>query len=156
MLTSTRERLVVRRAGLWCLAGILSVFVFLATLYNLLVPIAEGPDELQHIAYINLLVERPWLPNLYDDIHRSSEVIQPPLYYTLMAILPRALDQRRLLPPELSLNPGFSWSGLAQQNTLMHTDYSPRVAVWTNILCVGDRSGRSEDCPLCWRLPLRR
>lgn len=122
------------RLGLWLLHGLLLGFLLLATLYNLLVPIAEGPDELQHIRYIDLIVNEHRLPNIIDDIHVSSEVIQPPLYYGLMGLLPLALDQQRLLPAELRGNIGHTWAGIGEPNTLDHSNYGPRVAKWTYIL----------------------
>jgi hypothetical protein len=129
------ERLT--RTGDWLLAAVLVVFVFLAALYNILIPIAEGPDELMHIAVVNLMVQERRLPELFSDFTYSSEVIQPPLYYVLLGLLPVALDQQQLLPTTLQANPGFSWAGASELNYLDHTTYDSRLASWTHVLRLG-------------------
>ncbi|HEX2513611.1 MAG TPA: hypothetical protein VH257_02835, partial [Chloroflexota bacterium] len=47
-------------------AAILVYAAVLATLFALLVPPYEAPDEPSHLAYINFMATRAGLPNQYD------------------------------------------------------------------------------------------
>jgi 4-amino-4-deoxy-L-arabinose transferase-like glycosyltransferase len=69
---------------LW-MGGLLAVFALLSLLYNVTQPLFEAPDEGDHFAYADLLARTARLPDLTADLTTSHEIIQPPLYYTLVA-----------------------------------------------------------------------
>ncbi len=79
-------RLPASRARLW-LGGLLAIFVLLSLLYNITQPVFEAPDEGDHFAYANLLARTSQLPDVTADLKISHEIIQPPLYYALVAAL---------------------------------------------------------------------
>lgn len=75
------------------LLAIQFIFIALATLYNLSLPIYEAPDEHAHFIYINWLAEGHGLPDLERDLDQSShEIGQPPLYYALLAPFVAPID----------------------------------------------------------------
>jgi 4-amino-4-deoxy-L-arabinose transferase-like glycosyltransferase len=69
------------RNALWlsCLA-----FILLASLYNIITPPFEAPDEVGHFYYIFHILTTHSLPNQYTS--NSGEAHQPPLYYFLASI----------------------------------------------------------------------
>lgn len=68
------------------LFAILLLFLILATIYNLSLPIFEAPDEADHFRYINWLANGRGLPNLDGDLSEvGHEASQPPLYYAILA-----------------------------------------------------------------------
>ncbi len=96
----------------WLLALVLVAFAALATLYNSVVPLGEGPDEPGHMRYVLFLARAGRLPvqqaHGEDDV--PGEGHQPPLAYALM------LPAVWWLPPsemqlEQSANPAFVWNG---------------------------------------------
>jgi 4-amino-4-deoxy-L-arabinose transferase and related glycosyltransferases of PMT family len=93
------------------LISLLVSFVVLASLYNLLVPLGEGPDESGHMAYVLFLLDGGRLP-LQTAEHQDvpGEGHQPPLAYLLaswlLLWLPAEARQLNLTP-----NPQFMWSG---------------------------------------------
>lgn len=89
---------------------VLVVFVLLATIYNVVVPPGEGPDEPGHFNYVLFLAREGRLPQPADV---PGEGHQPPLAYALM--LPAVL----WLPPDArsivqTANPAFAWNGGTQ------------------------------------------
>jgi hypothetical protein len=71
----------------WPLVLILTLFVTLASLYSVVNPLFEAPDEVWHYEYIRWLVEGRGLPQL-TEVERApwrQEGSQPPLYYLLVA-----------------------------------------------------------------------
>jgi 4-amino-4-deoxy-L-arabinose transferase-like glycosyltransferase len=93
------------------LALILLLFVILATVYNLSLPLFEAPDEMDHFRYVLWLVKNPRVPNMIlDHIQVGHEVGQPPLYYALLAPFVAPIDTQdleRVAPP----NPYWSEGG---------------------------------------------
>lgn len=73
----------------WVFGAILGAFLVLALLYNVLTPIYETPDELQHAAFVAWLADGQGLPivDLQDVGPWAQEGTQPPLYYWLVARL---------------------------------------------------------------------
>ncbi len=73
----------------WILAALLTLFLAVATLYNVSVPPYEAPDELQHAAFIVWLADGQGLPVLDPQAPGpwAQEGTQPPLYYWLAARL---------------------------------------------------------------------
>ncbi|MCG8347603.1 MAG: hypothetical protein MI924_07460 [Chloroflexales bacterium] len=87
--------------------------MLLSILYNLTVPLGEGPDEPGHMAYVFFLAREGRLPVQTTDSHTSDvpgEGHQPPLAYLLaspaVAWLPAA-EQEVIL----RANPDFVWNG---------------------------------------------
>jgi 4-amino-4-deoxy-L-arabinose transferase-like glycosyltransferase len=67
------------RSFVWTLC---LTYVWLAVLYNALTPIGEAPDELDHAAYVRVIVEERRLPGAGDALWQGH---QAPLYYLLQA-----------------------------------------------------------------------
>ncbi|MBN1202476.1 MAG: DUF2142 domain-containing protein, partial [Anaerolineae bacterium] len=80
---------VVRRHGPFGL--LLIIFLILLRLYASTITPFEGPDELEHFAYITHLRETGRLPDPDTDADTliGQEVAQPPLYYVLAALFSR-------------------------------------------------------------------
>jgi hypothetical protein len=95
------------------LVVLLLCFLLLSAIYNVTVPLGEGPDEPGHMAYVFFLARKGRLPVQSADSHTSDvpgEGHQPPLAYLLalpaVAWLPAA-EQEVIL----SANPDFVWNG---------------------------------------------
>lgn len=76
------------------MAGILVIYVTLAVIQSLTLPVFEGPDEQLHYAYARYLVNHLALPPMNGQLNDDSsayevrqEAGQPPLYYTLIALV---------------------------------------------------------------------
>jgi 4-amino-4-deoxy-L-arabinose transferase-like glycosyltransferase len=116
------------RAGLtryWLLI-IVAAFVALSLVYNLTVPLFEGPDEIWHYAFANHLASGGELPVF--DVNQPATFLRngahPPLYYALVAALIAPID-RSDFPAEYRFNlaspkitPGGSGTS---PNLLIHT-----------------------------------
>ncbi len=94
-------------------AGIALLYLLLASLYHVAVPLGEGPDEPGHMRYVLFLASQQRLPvqrQPYETSDVPGEGHQPPLAYLLAT--PAALwlptNQRTL---SLTANPQFTWSG---------------------------------------------
>ncbi len=111
----------MRRSGAVRLAlCMLFLFLLLATCYNSIVPLGEGPDELGHMAYVLFLARERRLPVQHSKVGGDvpGEGHQPPLAYLL------ALPAVIWLPPHeqhlfLSANPNFVWNGGDQPAAFM-------------------------------------
>lgn len=77
------------RGRLWILVTLLILFLAVATLYNVSVPLYEAPDELQHAAFVAWLADGQGLPvvEVQQPGPWAQEGTQPPLYYWLAARL---------------------------------------------------------------------
>lgn len=105
------------------LAVILCAYAGLCLLYNLVIPIGEGPDEIKHLKYVEYLVRFHELPPIgtgdvvaqhpaawYLENERpyTLEAKQPPTYYLLEAGLMLALGRSgKLLAPKMVHDPTF-------------------------------------------------
>ena len=80
-------RQVIRRQR-WLLA-ILALYVMLATLYSVVNPLFEAPDEVWHYEYVRWLADGKGLaaPEDMPAAPYAQEGSQPPLYYLLAAAL---------------------------------------------------------------------
>lgn len=102
------------------LTFILIMYFALATLYNAVVPLGEGPDETGHMNYVLFLANEGRLPvqgvEGRDDV--PGEGHQPPLAYLLAApaTLLVSAEQRQVA---LTANPSFVWSGGEQPNAFV-------------------------------------
>ena len=72
----------------WPLFLILVLFVILGSLYNLITPIFEKPDEPKHYAYVKYVADGRGLPLFATDERPlwRQEATQGPLFYTLAAL----------------------------------------------------------------------
>ncbi|HFD38793.1 MAG TPA: DUF2142 domain-containing protein [Anaerolineae bacterium] len=96
---------------------ILVSFVALASVYSVVVPLFEAPDETAHVDFVRFLRTELELPRQGD----CGEAHQPPLYYALAAIasLPARLDNLDMIWRH---NPNFVWAGRGQDiNAVYHT-----------------------------------
>ncbi len=104
----------------WLLLFILLGFCALTTLYNLSVPLGEGPDEPGHLRYALFLAREGRLPvqRAYPEISDvPGEGHQPPLVYLFM------VPGVAWLPDDVSIaqtaNPQFRWAGGDQPGAFM-------------------------------------
>lgn len=112
------------------LGALLLFFVVAATLYSVVIPLGEGPDEPGHAAYVFFLARDGRLPVQRADGVQSDvqgEGHQPPLAYVLavpmVVWLPR--DERVI---DLPGNPRFTWVGGDERNAVAHG--SREVGPW--------------------------
>ena len=94
------------------LCTLVVVFVALATLYSVVTPLGEGPDEPGHARYLFFLAREGRLPVQWADAAKSDvpgEGHQPPLAYALVAPLAAWLprEERQFDMPG---NPRFTWA----------------------------------------------
>jgi 4-amino-4-deoxy-L-arabinose transferase-like glycosyltransferase len=83
------------RHTLW-LAILFTSFMTLCIVYNVTLPVFEAPDEGDHFHYANFLARERRLPDLVQDLKQSHEIIQPPLYYILIAGVIEPFDRSNL------------------------------------------------------------
>jgi 4-amino-4-deoxy-L-arabinose transferase-like glycosyltransferase len=99
---------------------VLIAFVVLGVAYSLATPIFEKPDEMWHFAYIKRLVDGqgyPDAPQAISDDAPSQESSQPPLYYTLAALVMRVFaPDTSDLHTRLTHNPAFPFEAREAQN----------------------------------------
>lgn len=66
------------------------LYLILVSVYNVVVPLWESPDEPGHFAYARHLLQQRALPQM--EIGRLDESHQPPLYYVLTALVIAPVD----------------------------------------------------------------
>ena len=91
---------------------LVAAFVVLATLYSVVTPLGEGPDEPGHARYVFFLAREGRLPVQLADAATSDvpgEGHQPPLAYALAAPLAAWLP-REDLQFDMPGNPRFTWA----------------------------------------------
>lgn len=89
----------------WPGAVILAGFLAIGLTYNLITPIFEAPDELQHFEYVRHIVRTGSLPDMRAATRPwEQEGAQPPLYYLTAAALLSRLSPVELDAP-VRLNP---------------------------------------------------
>ncbi|MCL7455271.1 MAG: glycosyltransferase family 39 protein, partial [Anaerolineae bacterium] len=100
------------------LAGLLVVFVLLATWYSLTIPLGEAPDEVPHFTYIRYLARSGRLPTTEEE----HEAFQPPLYYALGAALTFWIEDDPGAPFAVRANAHYDVTDpRAPKNLLLHT-----------------------------------
>lgn len=98
------------RNSLWKSASALLIgtFALLTTLYSVINPLWEAPDEVGHFFYVSHLVQHRSLP--VQQIGHLGEAHQPPLYYALVALAIGWVDlvdiDKAFVP-----NHNFMWAG---------------------------------------------
>jgi 4-amino-4-deoxy-L-arabinose transferase-like glycosyltransferase len=116
-----RIRPVALHVSHFPLYALLLLFLLLATLYNVVIPLGEGPDEPGHMAYVLFLAREGRLPRQHASVGQvdvPGEGHQPPLAYLL------ALPTVAWLPPaerefSLSDNPDFLWNSGSEPAAFM-------------------------------------
>jgi hypothetical protein len=100
----------------WPLLAIIGLFLLLGILYMWVMPPFEGPDEPQHLAYIEWLAEGKGFPPQGDaawDTPIEQEAGQSPLYYMLASLPARAID---LTSPRAEFHPNpYAFTGVGQR-----------------------------------------
>ncbi|MFP4436688.1 MAG: glycosyltransferase family 39 protein [Chloroflexaceae bacterium] len=118
-----RIRRVALHVSSFPLYALLLLFLLLATLYNVVIPLGEGPDEPGHMAYVLFLAREGRLPRQHvavGPVDVPGEGHQPPLAYLL------ALPAVAWLPPAedeffLSDNPDFLWNSGSEPAAFMRS-----------------------------------
>ena len=86
---------------------ILALYLVLATIYSVMTPAWEAPDEVGHFAYIRHIRETGSLPDVREVA--AGEAHQPPLYYLIGAIVSLPVDLSTALG-KFHVNPNFMWN----------------------------------------------
>jgi len=82
------------------------VYLLIAVYYAVLIPPGGGPDEPDHVQYVDVIaryLRLPMMPGTADEAHKALEAPEaqhPPLFYAVMAV-PRAITLR-IMPDEAS------------------------------------------------------
>jgi 4-amino-4-deoxy-L-arabinose transferase-like glycosyltransferase len=100
------------------LALLLLAFVLLATVYSLVVPLGEAPDEVPHFTYVRYIGQHGRLPTTTEE----HEAFQPPLYYALGAAVSFWVEDLPAAPFAVRTN--AYWDPVepaAPKNLLLHT-----------------------------------
>ncbi len=85
--------------------SIVLAFVMLSSVYSVVTPLFEGPDEIWHFAFANHLADGGGLP-VFDAAQPATFLrngAHPPVYYALIAVLIAPLD-RSDFPAEFRFN----------------------------------------------------
>lgn len=86
---------------------ILLLFLVLATIYSLVTPAWEAPDEVGHFAVIQHIRQTGMLPNVRQVA--AGEAHQPPLYYLIVAVATLPIDLSSPIGA-FQENPDFIWN----------------------------------------------
>jgi len=105
----------------WLVASVLGGCLVLGTIYSVVTPIWEGPDELGHYRHVRFLVTNLSLPGPGDSKSPLDELTHPPLYYAVTAVLTSWVDTSDNLVP--TLNP-FAATGIMEGgvNKFLHSN----------------------------------
>lgn len=118
---------------LW-LYALLLVYSALALAYNFIVPVAEGPDELDHIRYVEYLVRYGQFPPIGTGSAErpyTIEAKQPPTYYLIQAAVMYALGRGgKQIVPEMETDRDFRTTGIRYQHPPVPDDLAP----WPHIM----------------------
>jgi 4-amino-4-deoxy-L-arabinose transferase-like glycosyltransferase len=158
---------------------LLAGFLALCIVYNVTLPVFEAPDEGDHFHYADFLARERHLPDLVQDLAQSHEIIQPPLYYILIAGAIEPFDRSnldalsRLNPDWFDTNVNADHQSVANQYTHSSAEDFPyqgaalavhvarfvssllgALTVWLVYLIARDllRMARREDAWRAWPL----
>ncbi len=101
---------------------VVMAYLALATLYSIVIPLGEGPDEPGHADYAFFLARENRLPVQRYDPNQSDvpgEGHQPPLAYLLASAAARLIPQEARTTDVVG-NPRFVWTGGTEVNALIH------------------------------------
>ena len=110
----------------WSIVSILLAFLILATSYGIVTPVFETPDEPAHYFYVKYVADTVSLPIITETSEEpwASEGHQPPLYYSLGALLTAWVDTsdaQQLLQRNPHANIGRPMAD-GNKNFLVHSD----------------------------------
>ncbi len=120
------------------LLAIVTIYVILAVVYSVVVPLGAGPDEVDHLRFINFLVENHHLPtNSYEQTRAGVMSIFSPLYHVLVATIttwadtapPPALKVLRYGPRE-QLVTDYIYARKFLQTADMEMPYKGTMLLW--------------------------
>ncbi|MEW5958435.1 MAG: hypothetical protein AB1801_11960, partial [Chloroflexota bacterium] len=121
------------------LGVILSIFIILATLHSLFVPISQGEDELAHYRYLSFIAQTGRLPATAAERDRAwYRADWPPLYHLLVGWAVSPLDTSR--PPLKDV-------GESPRRRLVGEIFYPRLIIYTE-----DARWPWRDGILAWHL----
>jgi len=82
------------RAGRWALCAILALFIVLGTVYSVVTPLFETPDEVWHYLYVKHIADGGGLPVYHEGVTFSmqQEASQPPLFYLVTGLATSWID----------------------------------------------------------------
>ena len=107
------------------LAGLLAgLYLIGATIYSIIVPIFEGPDEREHIGFVLFIAENWRIPNVVEEYGvYSSQATHAPLYYLVAAtfVQPLDLSDTSALPLSNPQATALDLDGLGNRNGYVHT-----------------------------------
>ncbi|MBN1221397.1 MAG: glycosyltransferase family 39 protein [Anaerolineae bacterium] len=84
----------------WRLLVVLLIYVIIATVHSLIVPLSTGNDEWAHFLYLRFIAENgrlPVTPEERDEAGYKSDA--PPLYHLLVSVVTAGVEPTRLLRP---------------------------------------------------------
>jgi len=110
----------------WPIVSILFAFLILATCYGIVTAVFEAPDEPAHYFYVKYIADTVSLPIITETSEEpwASEGHQPPLYYSLGALVTAWVDTSdalQLLQPNPHANIGHPMAN-ANKNIFVHSD----------------------------------
>lgn len=105
----------------WLVLSVLAIHFLLASLYSVVTPIWEGPDELGHYRHVRYLVSNLALPQPEDSVSSLDQLTHPPVYYAIAGLLTSWVDTSPQLKPVR--NP-FAYTGTMEggANQFVHSD----------------------------------
>ena len=119
------------------LAAIVAAYLILSSLYALFTPIGEGPDELDHIRYVEYLTRFGQFAPISAEgstMPYTLEAKQPPGYYLLNAGIMLLLGREgKELAPDLPKNPDFK-KGPMDVTWYLHPPVPGDLLPWTYIM----------------------
>ncbi|GIK43181.1 MAG: hypothetical protein BroJett011_70140 [Chloroflexota bacterium] len=128
-----------RRTSYTGLGVVLLIFLILATLYSLVVPITQGEDELAHYRYLSFIAQTGRLPqNAAERQQAWYRADWPPLYHLLVGWAVSPLDTTR--PPLKDV-------GESPRRRLVGEIFYPRLIIYTE-----DANWPWQDGILAWHL----
>lgn len=90
-------------------------FVLFTSIFSLIVPVYEGPDENLHLDFINYVIVYKSLPDQYEGMQNKEKFVgqghQHPLYYILTGIVLNILNEGNKISINSRLNGLHSWNG---------------------------------------------
>ncbi len=120
-MKASRIALWLRDDWHWLVVCILVTHFVLGTVYSVVTPIWEGPDELGHYHHVRFLVTNLSLPGPEDSSSPLDQLTHPPLYYMVTAALTSWVNTGDGLEPVE--NP-FAPTGIMEGggNRFLHSD----------------------------------
>lgn len=105
----------------WLVVSVLAIHFLLASLYSVVTPIWEGPDELGHYRHVRFLITNLALPQPGDSANSLDQLTHPPLYYAITGLLTSWVETSPELKPVR--NP-FAPTGTLEggANQFVHSD----------------------------------